>query len=149
MTRVSLRTFPSPPPAPRPASGKELHPVARLPEEWRPFLAELGEPAFRADQIYRWIHAQGVFEPERMSNLSRTLRARLGELNLACPLTEETVRRSSDGTRKLLLRLMAPLALLGMSAAKVRGAKWRLLDERAGKAVRSQHCSLLSNRGSC
>jgi 23S rRNA (adenine2503-C2)-methyltransferase len=111
MTRVSLRTFPSPPPAPRPASGKELHPVARLPEEWRPFLAEQGEPAFRADQIYRWIHAQGVFEPERMSNLSRTLRARLGELDLACPLTEESVRRSSDGTRKLLLRLHDGLAI--------------------------------------
>jgi len=111
MTRVSLRTFPSPPPAPRPASGKELHPVARLPEEWRPFLAEQGEPAFRADQIYRWIHAQGVFEPERMSNLSRALRARLGELDLACPVTEEAVRRSSDGTRKLLLRLHDGLAI--------------------------------------
>ena len=86
MTRVSLRTFPSPPPAPRPASGKELHPVARLPEEWRPFLVEHGEPAFRADQIYRWIHAQGVFDPERMSNLSRGLRARLGELGLKTEL---------------------------------------------------------------
>jgi 23S rRNA (adenine2503-C2)-methyltransferase len=111
MTRVSLRTFPSPPPAPRPASGKGLHPVARLPEEWRPFLAELGEPAFRADQIYRWIHAQGVFEPERMSNLSRGLRARLEELKLACPLTEVSARRSSDGTRKLLLRLHDGLAI--------------------------------------
>ena len=85
--------------------------MARLPEEWRPFLAEHGEPAFRADQIYRWIHAQGVFDPERMSNLSRALRARLGELNLACPLTEESVRRSSDGTRKLLLRLHDGLAI--------------------------------------
>jgi len=111
MTRVSLRTFPSPPPAPRPASGKELHPVARLPEEWRPFLAERGEPAFRADQIYRWIHAQGVFEPERMSNLSRGLRAQLAELNLTCPLTEVSARRSSDGTRKLLLRLHDGLAI--------------------------------------
>jgi 23S rRNA (adenine2503-C2)-methyltransferase len=111
MTRVSLRTFPSPPPAPRPASGKELHPVARLPEEWRPFLAEHGEPAFRADQIYRWIHAQGVFDPERMTNLSRGLRARLSELNLTCPLAEESVRRSSDGTRKLLLRLHDGLAI--------------------------------------
>jgi 23S rRNA (adenine2503-C2)-methyltransferase len=85
--------------------------VARLPEEWRPFLAERGEPAFRADQIYRWIHAQGVFEPERMSNLSRGLRAQLAELGLACPLTEVSARRSSDGTRKLLLRLHDGLSI--------------------------------------
>lgn len=111
MTRVSLRTFPSPPPAPRPASGKELHPVARLPEEWRPYLTERGEPAFRADQVFRWIHAQGVFEPEQMSNLSRNLRAQLAESGLACPLTEVSARRSSDGTRKLLLRLHDGLAI--------------------------------------
>jgi 23S rRNA (adenine2503-C2)-methyltransferase len=92
-------------------SGKERHAVARLPEEWRPFLAEHGEPGFRADQIFRWIHTQGVFDPERMSNLSRNFRARLGELGLACPVEEAGVRRSSDGTRKLLLRLHDGLAI--------------------------------------
>ena len=85
--------------------------MARLPEEWRPYLTERGEPGFRADQIFRWVHAQGVFEPERMSNLSRGLRAWLSEIDLACPLTEESVRRSSDGTRKLLLRLRDGLAI--------------------------------------
>jgi 23S rRNA (adenine2503-C2)-methyltransferase len=99
------------PPAPRPASGKERHPVAKLPEEWRPALLERAESAFRADQIFRWIHAQGEFDPERMTNLSRPLRAWLGELGLACPLDEVSVRRSSDGTRKLLLRLKDDLLI--------------------------------------
>jgi 23S rRNA (adenine2503-C2)-methyltransferase len=85
--------------------------VARLPEEWRPYLVERGEPGFRADQVFRWIHAQGVFEPERMSNLSRGLRAWLSELALACPLSELSARRSSDGTRKLLLGLHDGLAI--------------------------------------
>jgi 23S rRNA (adenine2503-C2)-methyltransferase len=111
MSKVSLDVIGAPPPAPRAQSGKERHPVARLPEEWRPFLAEHGEPGFRADQIFRWIHAQGVFDVERMSNLSRPLRARLGELGLACPLEEAGARRSSDGTRKLLLRLHDGLAI--------------------------------------
>src|SRR4051812_49401754 len=104
MSKVRLDVV-SPPPAPRPVSGKERHPVARLPEEWRPFLAERGEPAFRADQIFRWIHAQGVFDPGQMTNLSRGLRAELSALGLACPLEEVSARRSTDGTRKLLLRL--------------------------------------------
>jgi 23S rRNA (adenine2503-C2)-methyltransferase len=111
MSKVSLGMFPSPPPAPRTASGKERHPVAKLPEEWRLALLERAEPAFRADQIFRWIHAQGEFDPERMTNLSRPLRAWLGELGLACPLHEVSARRSSDGTRKLLLRLSDGLAI--------------------------------------
>jgi 23S rRNA (adenine2503-C2)-methyltransferase len=111
MSKLSLGIFPTPPPAPRVASGKERHPVAKLPEEWKPALIERGEPAFRADQIFRWIHAQGLFDPERMTNLSRSLRSWLGELGLACPLEEVSARRSSDGTRKLLLRLHDGLAI--------------------------------------
>ena len=111
MNKLRLPPFPAPPAAPRPVSGKERHPVARLPEEWRPFLAERGEPPFRADQIFRWIHARGVFDPELMSNLGRSLRAELASLPLGCPLEEIGVRRSSDGTRKLLLRLHDGLAI--------------------------------------
>jgi 23S rRNA (adenine2503-C2)-methyltransferase len=105
MSKVRLDVISPPPAPPRTASGKERHPVARLPEEWRPYLAERGEPAFRADQIFRWIHGQGVFDPEQMTNLSRGLRAVLAETGLACPVEEVSAKRSSDGTRKLLLRL--------------------------------------------
>jgi 23S rRNA (adenine2503-C2)-methyltransferase len=112
VNKVSLDVLPSVvPPAPRAVHGKERHPVARLPEEWRPYLAEKGEPGFRADQIFRWIHAQGVFDAERMTNLSRTLRAELAQLDLGCPLDEVSARRSTDGTRKLLLRLRDGLAI--------------------------------------
>jgi 23S rRNA (adenine2503-C2)-methyltransferase len=111
MSKVSLNLFPSPPPPPRVASGKERHPVAKLPEEWRPALIERGEPAFRADQIFRWIHGQGVFEPERMTNLSRPLKEWLTELGPLCPLEELKAQRSTDGTRKLLLRLKDGLAI--------------------------------------
>jgi 23S rRNA (adenine2503-C2)-methyltransferase len=115
MSKTSLNVLPTLPPGvpapPRPPSGKERHAVAKLPEEWRPFLVEHGEPAFRADQIFRWIHAKGVFDPEKMTNLSRPLRAALGGLGLGCPLEEVSARRSSDGTRKLLLRLHDGLAI--------------------------------------
>ena len=110
MKKVTLDLLPAPP-APRPASGRERHPVAKLPEEWRTALLERGEAGFRADQIFRWIHGQGVFDPEHMTNLSRPLRAWLSEIGLDCPLDEVSARRSSDGTRKLLLRLSDGLAI--------------------------------------
>lgn len=102
MTAMRLPLFPPPP---RLASGKERHPIGRLPSEWHDFVASAGEPTFRADQIFRWIHQHGVFDPEQMTNLSRPLRALLASSGLASPAEELDVRRSSDGTRKLVLRL--------------------------------------------
>jgi 23S rRNA (adenine2503-C2)-methyltransferase len=95
----------------RRSGSRERHSVAWLPEEWRECMAQWGEPAFRAQQIFQWIHKHGVLDVEQMTNLSRPLRARLREHGLESPLREESVRRSSDGTRKLLLRLADGLAI--------------------------------------
>jgi 23S rRNA (adenine2503-C2)-methyltransferase len=81
-----------------------LHPIERLPEEWREALP--GEPAFRAVQVFRWIHQRGVVDAERMSNLPKALRARLVEEGLSAPLVLEHVHRSSDASRKLLVRAL-------------------------------------------
>jgi 23S rRNA (adenine2503-C2)-methyltransferase len=98
--------LPIAPPAPAPRrDAKERALVARLPEELAQLVAEFGEPSFRADQIFRWVHQRGVFDVEQMTNLSRGLRAELKQHGLECPVSEELVQRSSDGTRKLLLRL--------------------------------------------
>lgn len=111
MNPSKLPVIPAPPAAPRHPSSKERHPVARLPEDFHDLLGQLGEPSFRADQVFRWIHQHGVFDVERMTNLSRPLRSRLAELDIACPLDEVTVQRSTDGTRKLLLRLRDGMAI--------------------------------------
>jgi len=95
----------------RRSGSRERHAVAWLPEEWRDCMAQWGEPTFRAQQIFQWIHKHGVLDVEQMTNLSRPLRARLREHGLQSPLCEESVRRSSDGTRKLLLRLSDGLAI--------------------------------------
>jgi 23S rRNA (adenine2503-C2)-methyltransferase len=83
------------------ADSEKLHPLARLPEEWREVAAALGEPAYRARQIFRWIHARGVTDPARMTDLARSLRERLSAIEE--PLGVAEVRRAGDGTRKLLL----------------------------------------------
>lgn len=83
----------------------QIHPVARFPEDWDALLRPLGHPAFRPRQLFRWIHQRGQFDPQAMSDLNQALRQQLQQMGLRAPLTVEQVQRSSDGTRKLLLRL--------------------------------------------
>lgn len=78
-------------------------PVARFPEEWAAELATLGEPKYRATQIFRWIHRRGELDPAKMTDLSLALRERLSGAGLGTPLEVLDVRRARDGTRKLVL----------------------------------------------
>ena len=66
---------------------------------------ELGEPKFRAAQVWQWIWQQGVTSFDDMTNISRAARERLTEM--ACIRLPEIVTEqvSEDGTRKFLLRL--------------------------------------------
>jgi 23S rRNA (adenine2503-C2)-methyltransferase len=69
-------------------------------------LAELGEPRFRADQVWRWLYVQLVDDWSAMTNLPAGLRARLAEqLSLALlPVVGHT--DSADGlATKYLFRL--------------------------------------------
>jgi 23S rRNA (adenine2503-C2)-methyltransferase len=69
------------------------------------FFAGLGEQRFRATQLMKWVYGHGVQDFSAMSNISRSLQARLQELaGLALP---EVVadNLSEDGSRKWLFRL--------------------------------------------
>ncbi len=73
-------------------------------EELGAFLAELGEPAFRARQLWSWIYHHGAQNFEAMTSLAKGLRARLAEsASLARPEVSRA-QVSEDGTRKWLLR---------------------------------------------
>jgi 23S rRNA (adenine2503-C2)-methyltransferase len=83
-----------------------IHPIARLPEEWRAELTERGERAFAAAQVFSWIHRRGVVDASLMTNLSARLRASLAEEGLAKGLAvPERIHRSADGTRKIAVLL--------------------------------------------
>jgi len=83
----------------------EPSPVSRLPEEWQRELEQLGEPKYRALQIFHWIHRRGVFDPEKMTNIPAQLREKLRADGLTAPVDVLDVRRAPDGTRKLVLGL--------------------------------------------
>ena len=79
-------------------AGLELH-------ELEHELDARGIPRFHAGQLYRWIFKRGVTEFDLMTDLSKTLRARLqDEFVLSTPGLASD-ERSSDGTRKFVPRL--------------------------------------------
>ena len=69
------------------------------------FLKDLGEPAFRAKQIFQWLH-RGAVSFDEMSNLSKALREKLAR---SCRISRLEVERKQvsrlDGTIKYLWRL--------------------------------------------
>ena len=75
------------------------------PEELAVWLKELGEPAFRAGQVFQWLY-RGVTSFEEMTNLPKALRQKLEETALLAPPTVARKQESAqDGTIKYLWRL--------------------------------------------
>lgn len=76
-------------------------PEAKLVE----FFESIGEKKFRAIQVMKWIHQLGADNFDDMSNVSKSLRAKLKEIaEIRLP---EVVQQfdSTDGTRKFLIRV--------------------------------------------
>ncbi|MGE3509333.1 MAG: 23S rRNA (adenine(2503)-C(2))-methyltransferase RlmN [Vicinamibacterales bacterium] len=68
-------------------------------------LAAAGEPAFRARQVFAWIHRRAVTDPAQMTDLPAALREKLANsFRLSTPRIA-TRQRSADGTEKFLLQL--------------------------------------------
>lgn len=70
------------------------------------YLTGLGEKAFRAKQIYQWMHVRGVSSFDEMTDIPKKLREKLQEDCVLTALRQETVQISrQDGTRKYLFAL--------------------------------------------
>jgi 23S rRNA (adenine2503-C2)-methyltransferase len=67
------------------------------------FVAGIGEKPFRARQLLRWIHRFGEADFGRMSDIAKSLRARLAETAEVAPPQAIRDETSEDGTRKWLL----------------------------------------------
>ena len=69
------------------------------------FATGLGEPRFRGQQLWEWVHEKGAKDFAAMSNLPAAFRARLAETARVGTLVEAGRQESVDGTVKVLLRL--------------------------------------------
>ena len=69
------------------------------------YLVSLGQPKFRAKQIFKWLHQKLVTDFSQMTDQPKALLAQLAE---NCTIAAPTIRRrqqSKDGTVKYLLQL--------------------------------------------
>ena len=67
------------------------------------WFAEMGEKPFRAKQVMRWMHWSGAADFAEMTDLAKSLRAKLEECAIVGVPALMTAQESKDGTRKWLL----------------------------------------------
>ncbi|MGS2716751.1 23S rRNA (adenine(2503)-C(2))-methyltransferase RlmN [Eionea flava] len=69
------------------------------------FFDSIGEKKFRATQVQKWIHQNGVDDFDAMSNISKSLREKLNEIaEIRAPKVIKQLD-SKDGTRKFLIEV--------------------------------------------
>ena len=76
------------------------------PEQLQEYLVSIGEPKFRANQLFEWLHKRHVSSFDEMTNLSKDLRKKLGQNTALTTLSPLECRISNeDDTRKYLFAL--------------------------------------------
>lgn len=60
-------------------------------EELQAELKNMGQPSFRAGQIFKWLH-EGVKSFDEMTNISKELRKELGQ---KCYISSATIEKNS------------------------------------------------------
>jgi 23S rRNA (adenine2503-C2)-methyltransferase len=116
-------------------------------EELRTWLAELGEPAYRGDQIYRALYQERIFEIAGMTTLPAELRERLArEATITLPAVRQKYV-SRDGSVRYLFGLAAGEQKGTMKPASVEavfmpseGRQTICISTQAGCAVDCQFC---------
>lgn len=68
------------------------------------FFSEIGEPRYRADQVFRGLHGRRLAAFDEMTDLPKALREKLNEAAVGSVLTVESRYTSVDGTRRFLMR---------------------------------------------
>lgn len=74
-------------------------------QDMEALMLRLGEPKFRAKQLFGWVHGKGAEEWAEMHNLGKALLAKLQQELVLPPYEIVTRQQSSDGTEKFLLAL--------------------------------------------
>src|SRR5690606_15380419 len=73
--------------------------------DWYEWMAQNGQPRFRADQLFDWLYVKRVDRFEEMTNLPKALIEKLNEAFEFVALNEIARYESKDGTIKFLYEL--------------------------------------------
>lgn len=113
--------------------------------ELEAFMIQLGEPRFRAKQVWQWLWQKFARDFDAMTNVSKATRSRLAECATINWPTVETVQTSEDGTIKFLLRLvdgaLVETVLIPSSSREGRQRMTQCLSCQVGCAMGCTFCS--------
>jgi 23S rRNA (adenine2503-C2)-methyltransferase len=83
---------------------EKLHLTGLSVSELTDLVKEIGEPAYRAKQIFQGLHGRRLRSFDEMTDLPKVFREKLSERATASTLTVESKYTSVDGTRRFLMR---------------------------------------------
>ena len=104
------------------------------------FCASLGEKPFRATQLFRWIHRQGVADFSAMSDLAKSLRESLPGRAHVAPLPVLSEQLATDGCVKWLFDVGAGDAIESVFIPEADRATL-CISSQAGCAVGCRFCA--------
>jgi 23S rRNA (adenine2503-C2)-methyltransferase len=84
-------------------SNKDIRKLSK--EELTAAFIEMGEPKFRAGQVYEWLWQKSARSFDEMTNLSKPLREKLKEQFTFLGTADTLIQHSKDGTLKFGIRL--------------------------------------------
>jgi 23S rRNA (adenine2503-C2)-methyltransferase len=126
---------------------KRLELLGKSRDELKAYCAALGEPAYRAEQIYHWLYAEREFSVERWSNLPAVLREKLKrEAAVTLPSVRQRYVSSDESVRYLFVLPAQEEKSLKMPAAveavfmPSEGRQTICISTQAGCAVDCQFC---------
>ena len=83
---------------------EKIHLTALMSHELVEFVQNIGEPKYRAKQIFKQIHERRLLSFDEMTDLPKVLREKLNAAATATTLTVESRYVSTDGTRRFLMK---------------------------------------------
>jgi len=83
---------------------EKLHLTGFSKTEIAEFVGQIGEPKYRAKQIFKGLHARRLLSFEEMTDLPKAFRKKLNETATASTLKVESRYVSTDGTRRFLMK---------------------------------------------
>ena len=87
-------------------TNEKVHWIGLTRNEMREHVAKLGQPHFRADQIYNWIYSGKIKSFQSMANIPKSFRTILDQISGLHPLSlVKITSQDSSLTRKFLFRL--------------------------------------------
>ncbi|MBA3694441.1 MAG: hypothetical protein H0W77_13565, partial [Acidobacteria bacterium] len=85
---------------------EKLHLTGFSKTELAEFAEKIGEPKYRAKQIFKGLHERRLLSFDEMTDLPKAFREKLNEIAIASTLKVESRFVSEDGTRRFLMKTL-------------------------------------------